>query len=103
MPTKPTNFDAETSYVQERIRQAKLSFNLLLGATIVSGIVSLTGVGLLMFNQLSEGTVTTAVGLASNITFVKLARDANNRLDEAIREAEEEDDDDDDEKKDKDQ
>ncbi|NEO36376.1 MAG: hypothetical protein F6J90_08610 [Moorea sp. SIOASIH] len=84
-------FDPETRFLNERIRQAKLSFNLLVGATILSGIVGLAGAGLLISKQLSDGIVTTSVGLASNIAFVKLAKDANDRLDEAIREAEEED------------
>ncbi|EGJ29251.1 MULTISPECIES: hypothetical protein [Moorena] len=84
--------DPETTYFNERIRQAKLAFNLLVGATIISGIVGLIGAGLLMSNKLSDGIVTTSVGLASSMRFVKLAKDANDRLDEAIREAEEEDD-----------
>ncbi|NET85282.1 MAG: hypothetical protein F6J94_26245 [Moorea sp. SIO1F2] len=92
--SKPNKeFDPETSYLNERIRQAQLSFNLLVGATILSGIVGLAGAGLLMSKQLSDGIVTTSVGLASNIAFVKLAKEANDRLDEAIREAEEEDED----------
>ncbi|AOY79502.1 hypothetical protein BJP36_05790 [Moorena producens JHB] len=85
--------DPETRFLNERIRQAKLSFNLLLGATIISGIVGLAGAGLLMSKKLPDGIVTTSVGLASNVAFVKLAKDANDRLDEAIREAEEEDED----------
>jgi len=86
-------FDPETSFLNERIRQAKLSFNLLVYATVISGIVGLIGAGLLMSNKLSKGAVTTGLGLASNIAFVKLAKDANDRLDYSIREAEEEDDD----------
>ena len=85
--------DPETSFLNERIRQAKLSFNLLVYATVISGIVGLIGAGLLMSNKLSKGAVTTGLGLPSNIAFVKLAQDANDRLDEAIREAEEEDED----------
>ncbi|NEO03108.1 MAG: hypothetical protein F6K50_49670 [Moorea sp. SIO3I7] len=83
-------FDPETRFLNERIRQAKLSFNLLVGATILSGIVGLIGAGLLIFKQSPEGAVTTAVGLASNIAFVKLAKDANDRLDEAIEDEDEE-------------
>ncbi|NEO74649.1 hypothetical protein [Moorena sp. SIO3H5] len=85
--------DPKTSYLKERIRQAKLSFNLLIGATVISAMVGLAEAGLLMSNKLSKGAVTTGLGLASNIAFVKLAKDANDRLDEAIREAEEEDED----------
>ena len=66
---------------------------MLVGATVISAIVGLIGAELFMSKKLSEGAVTTAVGLASNVTFVNLAKDANYRLDEAIREAEEEDDD----------
>ncbi|NEO03373.1 MAG: hypothetical protein F6K50_51145, partial [Moorea sp. SIO3I7] len=54
-------FDPETSYLNERIRQAKLSFNLLVGATILSGIVGLIGAGLLMSKKLPDGIVTTSV------------------------------------------
>ncbi len=78
--------DQKNTYLNERIRQAKLSFNLLVGAKVISGIVALIGAGLLMSHKLPKGAVTTAVGLAaSNITFVNLYKDANDRLDKAIR------------------
>ncbi len=83
-------YDPETIYFNEHIRQAKLSFNLLVSATVISGIVGLIGAGLLMSKKLPEGAVTTAVGLAPNVTFVKLAKDANDRLDEAIEDEDEE-------------
>ncbi|NEO67112.1 MAG: hypothetical protein F6J98_44885 [Moorea sp. SIO4G2] len=89
--SKPNKeFDPETRFLKERIRQANLSFNLRVGATILNGIVGLIVAGLLMSNKVSEGAVTTAVGLASNIAFVKLAKDANDRLDEAIEDEDEE-------------
>ncbi|NEO73798.1 hypothetical protein [Moorena sp. SIO3H5] len=72
------------------MRQAKLSFNLLVGATSLSGIVGLAGAELFMSKKLSEGAVTTAIGLTSSMRFVKLAKDANDRLDEAIEDEDEE-------------
>ncbi|WP_424101906.1 TRADD-N-associated membrane domain-containing protein [Moorena producens] len=44
------------------MRQTKLSFNLLVGATSLSGIVGLAGAELFMSKKLSEGAVTTEVG-----------------------------------------
>ncbi|WP_366513727.1 hypothetical protein [Moorena sp. SIOASIH] len=52
--------------------------------------MGLAGAGLLIFKQSSQGAVTTGLGLASNIAFVKLAKDANDRLDEAIEDEDEE-------------
>nr|WP_293088361.1 hypothetical protein [Moorena sp. SIO3H5] len=43
-----------------------------------------------MSKKLSEGAVTTAIGLTSSMRFVKLAKDANDRLDEAIEDEDEE-------------
>lgn len=63
---------------------------LILCICLVSAVVGLAGAGLLMSNNLSERAVTTAVGLASNIAFFKLAKDANDRLDEAIENEDEE-------------
>ncbi len=90
---KPQNndFDQERSFLQERIRQAKLSFNVLLGATVLSGVVSFAGVYFLLSGQVSEGSITTTGGLLSNVAFAKLAKDANDRLDRAMKEAMEED------------
>ena len=83
------------SYLQMRIRHANTAFYLLLSATVLSGMVSLVGVGLLLSAQKPEGTVTTIGGLVSNVAFAKLAKDANDRLDQAMREAREDNDDED--------
>lgn len=84
-------FNSESSFFQERIRQAKLAFNVFLGATVLSGAVSFTGVYLILSGQVSSGTMTSAGGLVSNVAFAKLAKDANDRLDRAMKEAMEED------------
>ncbi len=73
-----------SDYYKERIRQAKLAFNAALIAAALSSGITLTGIGLLYFRQISEGVATTAGGLASNVAFAAIAKDANNRLDEAM-------------------
>jgi hypothetical protein len=66
----------------ERLRQAQLSFNLALGASAISVLVGLIGAGLLLFGQLSEGTVTAAIGITSSVCCSKIAKEANDRLDQ---------------------
>ncbi len=88
---EPNEFNPNNSFVEERIRQARLAFNVLLGATVLSGIVSFTGVGLLLSDRVSEGTITSIGGLISNVAFAKMAKDANDRLDKAMEEEDEED------------
>jgi uncharacterized membrane protein len=88
------------SFVLQNASKENTAFYLLLGATILSGIVSLAGVGLLLSHQESEGTVTTIGGLVSNLAFAKLAKDANDRLDQAMREAREDNDEEENDEKD---
>jgi hypothetical protein len=66
----------------ERLRQAQLSFNLALGASSVAVLVGLVGAGLLLSGQLSEGSVTAAIGITSSICSFRIAKDANDRLDQ---------------------
>jgi len=84
----PSELNPELSVIQERLRQAHLSFNLALGLTATTGIVGLAGVVLLFSGKVPEGTITTAGGLASNIVSVrclKLTKDANDRLDQMAK------------------
>ena len=76
----------ERIILQERLRQARYSFNLALVATGVSACVGLAGAGLLLSGKLSEGVVTAAGGLASSACCIQLAKDANDRLDKALQE-----------------
>ncbi|NEQ67720.1 MAG: hypothetical protein F6K21_19880 [Symploca sp. SIO2D2] len=78
----------------ERLRQAHLSFNLAIGLAAIGGIVGMAGIILLFSGKVSEGTVTTAGGLASNIMSIrclKLAKDANDRLDKLAKDLQNED------------
>ena len=76
----------EVAIVQERLRQARYSFNLALIATGVSACVGLLGAGLLLSGKLPEGTVTAAAGVASSACCIRFAKDANDRLDRLAKE-----------------
>jgi hypothetical protein len=101
MPSKPA-FDFEhgqqldpitqlnVDIAQEGLRQAKESFNLskhsfklVFMMTAASGLISLVGIGLLLTERVSEGTATTAGGIASGLCFSQMAKDAKDRLDSA--------------------
>jgi hypothetical protein len=84
--TKPDPKNQLAKIIQERIRQASLSFNLSLLATAASAVVSLTGAGLLLSGDLSEGALTAASGAGSTVYCIKLAKDANDRLDRIFEE-----------------
>jgi hypothetical protein len=74
----------EQGIIYERLRQARLSFNLTLILTAASGLVALGGIGLFFTGRLTEGAVTTAGGFATNIVSVRclqLTKEANDRLD----------------------
>jgi hypothetical protein len=81
----------ETLYRLERYHQARSTFKLAYLTAGLSGAVLLTGAMLLLSGKVSEGAATSAGGLASSaasaIAF-QLAKDANDRLDRAILEAE---------------
>lgn len=83
--------DQEHIFLKERIRQAKLSFDALLLATVLTGAVSFAGIYFLLSGQVSKGSLTSIGGFISNVAFVKLAKDANDRLDRVMKEAIEED------------
>ena len=73
---------------KERLRQARASFNLAFGLTAVSAIISFAGVLMLFSGNVSAATATTAGGLSSGAVsacWLKLAKDANNRLDATAR------------------
>jgi hypothetical protein len=83
-----TRKDLNDSYYQERLRQARLAFNFALGATATSAIVSFAGILLLLLGNALAGGATTAGGDASGTVsafWLKLAKEANDRLDSAAR------------------
>ncbi|MEG4066993.1 hypothetical protein QUA42_06505 [Microcoleus sp. Pol11C2] len=79
----------ERDVIRERLRQAKFSFNVTLGLTIVRASISILGIGLLFFGKLPEGKLATAGGLTSNIVSVgllKFTKETNDRLDRLAKE-----------------
>ena len=78
--------EMELSIVQERIRQARLSFNLSLTTTTIAAFISLIGAGLLLSGKLPEGSVTAAGGAVSGACCIRFAKDANDRLDQLLAE-----------------
>ena len=88
MTNQYSNLSIEWSIAQERLRQARLSFNLALTATAISFSISLIGGGLLLSNKIPSGTITSAVGLVSSAGCLKFAKDANDRLDKILDESE---------------
>jgi len=83
-----SNSTTESIILHERLRQARLSFNLALTATATSFLVSLVGAGLLLSGKVPEGTITSAGGLATSVRCLKFAKDVNDRLDNLIEEDE---------------
>jgi hypothetical protein len=88
--TAAPTLELNLQIAKEGLRQAKQSFDLAqqsfklaLVMTAMSALVSFVGVGLLLSGKASEGSVTTAGGLASSVAFLQLAKDASDRLDKA--------------------
>ncbi|MEP0873692.1 hypothetical protein NDA01_28570 [Trichocoleus desertorum AS-A10] len=86
IPSSKNQTLVEDAIIQERLRQAKYSFNLALIATAISACVGLVGFGLLLSNKFSKGTVTTASGLASSACCIQFAKASNDRLDKILEE-----------------
>lgn len=73
---------------QERLRQASAAFNLAFAMTTISAIAGFAGIMLLFSGNISAGTITAAGGgIYGSVTasWLKLAKDSNDRLDEAAR------------------
>ncbi|MBW4613110.1 MAG: hypothetical protein KME21_07450 [Desmonostoc vinosum HA7617-LM4] len=75
----------EMNIAQERLRQARLSFNLALIATALSTVIGLVGAGLLLTEKVHEGAVTAAGGMAASVRCAQLAKEANDRLDRILQ------------------
>jgi hypothetical protein len=76
----------EQDIIHERIRQARNASNLALLSSAIATGISLLGAALLLVGKVPEGTVTTAGGLATTLHAIRLAKDANDRLDKLLSE-----------------
>ncbi|NEP10407.1 MAG: hypothetical protein F6K14_09355 [Symploca sp. SIO2C1] len=80
--TSNSDSTVEQIIAQERLRQARQSFNLALVTTTTCILISFAGVGLVFLGKVNEGTITATGGLASIGYCLKLSKDANDRLDQ---------------------
>ncbi|MBD2213922.1 hypothetical protein H6G27_29235 [Nostoc linckia FACHB-104] len=80
--------DVKKEFMQELLRQAKLTFNLALSVTAASAIMTLGGVGLLYFNKVSEASLTAGGGALATITSIQFAKQTKEELLEIIEQAE---------------
>ncbi|WP_353736632.1 hypothetical protein [Leptolyngbya sp. UWPOB_LEPTO1] len=76
--------------LRERLRQAKLSFDLAFIMTVVTAVISLAGLSLLFSKRGSEGLITTLGGGSFSVCCYRLAKDANDRLDKIASELDDE-------------
>jgi hypothetical protein len=71
---------------QERLRQARYSFNMALVSSAVCAGISFMGAAMLLFGKVAEGTVVASSGVLSSAGCIRLAKDANDRLDKIMNE-----------------
>ncbi|NEO55144.1 MAG: hypothetical protein F6K54_19935 [Okeania sp. SIO3B5] len=78
-----TSTTTEQPVIQERLRQAKLSFNIALSLTRISAIIIVTILGLFISGKISETTAITASEIASKLVIVglKMTKYTNERRD----------------------
>jgi hypothetical protein len=76
----------EMIIAKERLRQAHHSFNAALTATLLSTVIGILGAGLLLSGRIPEGAFTATSGTAISLACLKLAKDANDRLDKISKE-----------------
>ncbi len=87
---EPNNNDAgqemeqKKKIIEERLRQARLTFNLAFCVNAASAIMTLSGVGLLYLNKVPEASLTAGAGLLGSISSVQFAKDAKEELGEMI-------------------
>lgn len=86
----PNNdFNPQDSYYNERLRQAHIAFNFTLWAAVTSAVVALVGMVLMLCGNWPTGLPIAALGTMSGIVnnpFYKMDKEANDRLDKAVRE-----------------
>ena len=70
--------------VAEFIRQTQLTFNLALGVTTASAIITLLGVGLLYSDKITEATLTAGGGIVASIGSVQFAKESREKLENVL-------------------
>lgn len=78
--------EIELSIAHERLRQARRSFDLAWVTTAVCAFVGVGGVVTMMAGKTIPGSAATAGGVGATVYCLRLAKDANDRLDKLKRE-----------------
>ncbi|MBD2693266.1 TRADD-N-associated membrane domain-containing protein [Anabaena catenula] len=73
---------------EELLRQAKLTFNVALCVSAASAMMTLFGVGLIYFDQVSEASLTAGSGALATMNSLNFAKQAKDELCEMIEEDE---------------
>jgi hypothetical protein len=66
---------------KQRLLQARSSFNAARSAVVLSTCITIVGVGLLLSGKVAAAAVVTSSSILASISFFKLAKDGNDRLD----------------------
>jgi hypothetical protein len=82
---KPLN-PIEIAVVRERLRQARYSFNTALISSTAFAVISLFGATIVLLKTETAGAVVASTGIAGCVSCMRLAKDANDRLDKIIDE-----------------
>ncbi|GAB1544602.1 hypothetical protein NUACC21_72780 [Scytonema sp. NUACC21] len=85
-PRRNPYLEIELSIANERLRQARQSFNLAWFTTAACSMITVGGAVLLLSGQITEGVVTASGGAVSSVCCLKFAKDANDRLDKIAKE-----------------
>ncbi|OUL22187.1 hypothetical protein BV372_30820 [Nostoc sp. T09] len=83
--TNDTYSDIKEEIIRELLRQVRHSYNLALGVTAASALMTLFGVGLLYFDKVSEASLTAGSGILATITSVQFSKQAKEELHEMIK------------------
>ena len=76
--------------IAEFIRQTQLTFNLALGVTTASAIITLLGVGLFYLDKIPEASLTAGGGIVASIGSVQFAKETREDLEEILESLESE-------------
>jgi hypothetical protein len=87
--TPTPNF--ENKFAEERLRQAKQTFNLAIVSISACVLTTVGGIGLLYSGKTAIGIITGAAGAIPISRCIKFYREANDRLDELMDESDDDD------------
>ena len=77
--------EIELSIAKERLRQAQRSFDLAWVTTALCAFVGIGGVVLVMTGKTIPGSAATITGVGATVYCLRLAKDANDRLDKVAK------------------